>query len=78
MKHFFISVRTVLQVQDFVKLAMLQPFDVLVTDNRKQVSGKNFMGMFTLDLRQPLDVQVTCDEASFQQFRQKAEGLLAS
>lgn len=78
MKVFEITLRSLKQVQAFVSLAMVQPFDVLVCNDRQQVNGKNFMGMFSLDLRQPLQVQVRCDEDSFCRFRQKADELLAS
>ena len=78
MKEFCISVHTVQQVQDFVNLAMRQPFEVLVGDDRQQVSGKNFMGMFTLDLRQPLHVAVNSDDPSFLQFQKETSVLLAS
>ena len=78
MKVFEITLRSLKQVQAFVSLAMVQPFEVLVCNDRQQVNGKNFMGMFSLDLRQPLQVQVRCDEDSFCRFRQKANELLAS
>ena len=78
MKAFSISIRSLKEVRDFVSLAMVQPFDVLVCNDHQQVNGKNFMGMFALDLRQPLQVQVNCDEDSYQNFRQKATALFAS
>ena len=78
MKAFSISIHSLKEVQDFVSLAMVQPFDVLVCSDHQQVNGKNFMGMFALDLRQPLQVQVNCDEDSYQNFRQKATALFAS
>ena len=78
MRQFDIVVTTFRQVQDFVSLAMVQPFEVLVESDRRQVSGKNFMGMFSLDFHQPINVLVDCDEDSFCRFRQKANELLAS
>ncbi len=78
MKAFSISIHSLKQVQDFVSLAMVQPFDVLVCNDHQQVNGKNFMGMFSLDFQQPLQVQVDCDEDSYQSFRQKATALFAS
>ncbi len=78
MKHFSISIHSLEQVQSFVDLATAQPFAVLVGSDTCQVSGKNFMGMFSLDLHRPLDVTVDCDEDSFTRFRQKAVELFAS
>ena len=78
MKHFSISIHTREEVQAFVNLAMVQPFDILVGNATQQVSGKNFMGMFSLDYREPVDVSVDCDEAAYQAFRQQAAALFAS
>ena len=78
MKHFSIYIHSKEEVQAFVKLAMVQPFDVIVGNASQQVNGKNFMGMFSLDYKRPLQVLVNCDEDSFQQFRQKATELFAS
>jgi len=78
MREFSIRLSSVADVQAFVSLAMVQPFSVLVGSPRHSVSGKNFMGMFCLDLRQPQQVLVDCDEAQFQLFRQKAARFLAA
>ena len=78
MRHFSIFVHSSDDVHAFVRLAMVQPFAVTVDDHRQQVNGKNFMGMFTLDLSQPLEVLVDCDEDSFRAFSQKATSLFAS
>ena len=78
MKHFQIFLHSVAEVQDFVTLAMVQPFQVLVGKPNHCISGKNFMGMFSLDYSQPLDVQVDCDEDQFLLFRQAAARFVAA
>ena len=78
MRSFQISIHSFQQVRDFVALAMVQPFDVLVGNDRQQVNGKNLMGMSSLDFQRPLLVQVCCDESSYQRFRQQAIQLFAS
>lgn len=78
MRAFNISLRSLKQVQAFVDLAVVQPFEVLVCSEGHQINAKNFMGMFALDFHRPLQVQVDCDEASFCRFRQKTIELLAS
>ena len=78
MKHFSITIHTREEVQAFVRLAMVQPFDILVGNSTQQVSGKNFMGMFSLDFHEPVDVSVDCDEATYQNFRQQTAALFAS
>jgi len=71
MRQFDIIVRTFRQVQDFVSLAMVQPFEVLVGNDKQQVNGKSFMGMFTLDHHHPLQVTVRCTEEEFGKFQEQ-------
>ena len=71
MRQFDIVVSTFRQVQDFVALAMVQPFEVLVGNDNQQVSGKSFMGMFTLDHQKPLRVTVHCTDEEFGKFREQ-------
>ena len=76
MRQFDISVHSFRQVQDFVALAMVQPFEVLVGNEKHMVNGKSFMGMFSLNYREPLHVRVRCSEEEFQRFRQDAARFL--
>ena len=71
MRQFDIVVTTFRQVQDFVALAMVQPFEVLVGNEKQQVSGKSFMGMFTLDHQKPLQVTVRCSDEEFGKFQER-------
>ena len=77
MRQFNICVRSFRQVQDFVALAMVQPFEVLVGNDKQQVNGKSFIGMFSLDYRRPLLVSVTCSDEEFGRFQQEAAQFLA-
>lgn len=65
-----ISLKSFRQVQDFVALAMVQPFEVLVGNEKQQVNGKSFIGMFSLDHTRPVQVSVRCSDEQFSQFRQ--------
>lgn len=78
MKKFQIFLHSVADVQAFVTLAMVQPFQVLVGNPNHCISGKNFMGMFSLDYSQPVDVQVDCDEEQFLLFQHAAARFLAA
>jgi len=78
MRQFDIVVTTFRQVQDFVSLAMVQPFEVLVGNDKQQVSGKSFMGMFTLDYSRPLRVSVSCTDGEFNRLLREAERFLAT
>lgn len=60
------------QVQAFVALAMKQPFEVRVGNDRQNINGKDFMGMFSLDYSRPVQVSVTCSEEEFSRFHQLA------
>ena len=77
MYQFDICVRSFRQVQDFVSLAMVQPFEVLVGNEQKKVNGKSFIGMFTLDYTRPLQVHVKCSEEQFSLFCKATAELLA-
>ena len=77
MRQFDIRFCSFRQVQEFVALAMVQPFEVLVGNERQQVNGKSFIGMFSLDHRQPLHVSVKCTDEEFGQFRRAAAHLVA-
>ena len=76
MWQFNISVRSFRQVQEFVTLAMVQPFEVLVGNEKQQVNGKSFIGMFSLDYKRPLLVSVKCSEEEFGRFRRQANQIL--
>lgn len=78
MRQFRISLRSFAEVQDFVSLAMVQPFRVLVGGDNQSINGKNFMGMFSLDYSRPLQVSVDCDEVEFQKFRNAAARFLVA
>ena len=76
MRQFHINIRSFRQVRDFVALAMVQPFEVLVGNDRQQINGKSFMGMFSLNCQEPLFVRVMCSEEEFLRFRQDAARFL--
>jgi len=77
MHQFNIFMHSFQQVQDFVKLAMDQPFDVMVGNDYQNINGKDIMGMFSLDYRFPLKVSVTYSQKEFETFQQDAKTLCA-
>ena len=72
MREFSIEIHSFQDVQEFVSLATVQPFRVLVGNDRSRVNGKSFIGMVSLDYTEPLKVRVECDDESFRQFREAA------
>ena len=76
MHQFDIMIRSLREVQAFVALATAQPFDVVVGNGQHRINGKNFMGMFTLDFRHPLQVSVQCSDEEYSDFRKQAASFL--
>lgn len=76
MHQFHIHIRSLGQVKDFVALAMVQPFEVLVGNEKQQINGKSFIGMFSLDYNRPVCVSVRCSEEEFSRFRRDAAQFL--
>lgn len=76
MRQFNIYIRSFRQVQEFVSLAMVQPFEVLVGNEKQQINGKSFMGMFSLDYHRPVQVSVKCTDEEFRRFQKDAAQFL--
>lgn len=70
MHQFNISIRSFRGVQEFVKLAMTQPFEIFVGNEKQQINGKSFIGMFSLDYKKPLHVRVNCTQEECLRFQQ--------
>lgn len=77
MKQFDIELTSFADVQDFVEVATVQPFRILVGNDRTRVNAKSFMGMFSLDFSQPVHVRVDCSEDECARFMQAASKFLA-
>ncbi len=77
MKHFDIFLHSFEDVQDFVELATVQPFRILVGNDRTRVNAKSFMGMFSLDYSMPLQVRMDCTEEECERFKAAAARFLA-
>lgn len=77
MHYFNINLHSFSQVQEFVSLAMVQPFEVLVGNDKQQINGKSFMGMFSLNYRDPVRVSVRCSDEEFSRFQTAAAQFIA-
>ena len=69
MQEFHMQLNSFRQVQDFVRLAAEQPFEIRVGNDHQNINGKDLMGMFSLDYSRPVCVRAECEEALFAQFR---------
>ena len=77
MQKFHISLHSFQDVQEFISMATVQPFAVLVGNDVQQVNGKSFIGMVSLDFSRPLLVQADCDGTAWQTFRNVVNKFLA-
>ena len=77
MKQFDIVLHSFQDVQDFVEMATVQPFRVLVGNDRARVNAKSFMGMFSLDYDLPVQVRADCTEEECDRFKAAAQRFLA-
>ncbi len=69
MKEFTVRIRSFQQIQDFVALASVQPFRILVFTGRELVNAKSFIGMASLDYSFPVKVRCDCPQEEFEKFR---------
>lgn len=68
MHQFDIILSSFSQVQDFVALALQQPFDISVGNEQQQINGKDLLGMFSLDYTREIRVRTECSDDEFFQF----------
>lgn len=76
MKHFDITLHSFEDVQSFVELATVQPFRIVVGNDRARVNAKSFMGMFSLDFSAPVQVRADCTQEQCERFKEAAARFL--
>ena len=77
MQEFRITIRSFKEVQDFISIATVQPFRILVCNESQQVNAKSFIGMVSLDYSRPLTVSCACESEECLLFRQQVSRFLA-
>ncbi len=70
MKQFDIRLHSFEDVQEFVEIATVQPFRVLVGNQQVLVNAKSFMGMFSVDYSSPVHVRADCTDEECRHFQQ--------
>ena len=75
-KQFRVKMRSFEDIQDFVSLASQQPFDITVGTDEQDISAKSLMAVLGLNFRQPVLVQMECDDTQFICFRNAASRFL--
>lgn len=63
MSRFPVTLSSVNDVKTFVSVASACPCEVDVISGRYLVNGKSIMGLFSIDLSQPIEVEVADDDA---------------
>lgn len=62
MQEFWIRLRSMEDVQEFVAIATSRAFPICVRDSQHKIRGGSFMEMFCLDFNQPLRVVAQCSD----------------
>lgn len=64
MKSFKVSINSIDDVKNFVNIVAKYDFDIDLISDRYRVDAKSIMGIFSLDLTKPIQVDVLTDDAS--------------
>ncbi|MGI6668914.1 MAG: HPr family phosphocarrier protein [Acetivibrionales bacterium] len=62
MKSFYITLKTINDIKDFVNIANKYDFDVDLVSERYVVDAKSIMGVISLDFNKPIRVDVHSDD----------------
>ena len=62
MKKVKISLDSIQAVKEFVGIVMMYDFDVDLTSGRYAVDAKSIMGIFSLDLSNPIQLNIYADQ----------------
>lgn len=75
MKNAKIMLKTINDVKNFVSIAGNYDFNIDIVSGRYAVDAKSIMGIFSLDLSKPLDLEISSDECA--EFLTAIKGYLA-
>ncbi|MCB6364581.1 HPr family phosphocarrier protein [Intestinibacillus massiliensis] len=62
-------------IKELCNAAVEMPFDIDILSGNYIIDAKSIMGIFSLDLNQPMTVRIDADDAKAQLFLQKIAGL---
>ena len=80
MNKFLIKLDTINDVKEFVNIISLCDYDVDLVSGRYSIDAKSIMGIFSLDLSRPVELQAHVDDCSelkkkLDRFKEQAQGL---
>ena len=64
MNKFLIKLDTINDVKEFVNIISLCDYDVNLVSGRYSIDAKSIMGIFSLDLSRPVELQAHVDDCS--------------
>ena len=64
MQKYKIHLKSINDVKEFVRIVNDFPYDVDLASGRYIVDAKSIMGIFSLDLTRPIDVEIHCEQCS--------------
>lgn len=73
MQEFFVKLNSIEDIKAFVVMATTQPFEVMVQTEGMSVSGKSFMGMFSLSYDAPVKITAKCAPECWAEFKKVAQ-----
>lgn len=76
MTEFYASLDSIRAVREFVSAASLTPVDIDVVSERYTVDAKSILGLFSLNLEEPVQVKVYGTEADGQAFLEKVADMI--
>ncbi len=68
---------TISKVKDFVNVLVGCPYDVDLVSGRYVIDAKSIMGLFSLDLSKPIELNVHAEEGECKEIMQKINPFLA-
>jgi phosphotransferase system HPr-like phosphotransfer protein len=78
MEKIFVNLSSAQEVKMFVNVVEKYPFDVDLVSGRYVINAKSIMGIFSLDLSQPIELVALCDDkAVMEQFIADIKAFLA-
>lgn len=61
MVRFTVQFKSITDVKDFVHLVNSYPYDVDLSSGRYVVDAKSIMGIFSLELQRPINIEIHAD-----------------
>ena len=76
MKEFQVLLTSINHVKDFVTAASMCSCDIDVTSGRYTIDAKSIMGLFSLDISQPINIRVLGTEQEAAEFYQAVKSVV--